>query len=106
VWLILGHGQDDLHGPDDPAGIAVFGHEHNPFARAALSNTPRQNATASSRGSGAMKLTDAPPSTQSTSTSASASTRAGPASAFRIRNPSVTRALLRRKNPCKPWGVW
>jgi hypothetical protein len=44
--------------------FAGFRHQQDAFGRAAPSSTPRQNP-ALSRGSGSMKLTEAPPSTQS-----------------------------------------
>jgi hypothetical protein len=47
--------------------------------RAALANAFCQKATALARGSGCMKPTEAPPSTQSSNTSASASATAGSA---------------------------
>src|SRR6218665_25123 len=53
--------------------------------RATPSATVRQNASALSRGSGHMKLTDAPPCTQSISTSASAATLAAASPASRRR---------------------
>jgi hypothetical protein len=57
MWLIFGLRPDDLNGADD-SSCGVFGGQHDP-----------QNASALARDIGYMKLTDAPPSTQSISTS-------------------------------------
>jgi len=68
MGLVLGLGQDDLDRAHDRSR-RVFGGEHHALARATLAAAPRQNASALARDIGSMKLTDAPPSTQSISTS-------------------------------------
>ena len=66
--LVLGLGQDDLRSADD-ASVSSSAASTTRSPRATLAAVPRQKASALARVIGSMKLTDAPPSTQSISTS-------------------------------------
>jgi hypothetical protein len=69
VRLVLRLREHQLHGADD--ALRILGHQQRTLAaRHALGHVAPERERALLRGSGSMKLTEAPPSTQSLSTSA------------------------------------